>query len=132
MFNFLKDFNSWNIKKKSIQETGKNIDYYHPGEIWWCSLGVNVGDEADGKGENFRRPVLIIKSLSRKTCMIIPLTSSPGDHKYRIDIGIVNRKPAKAILSQMRIIDTKRFSVKIGLLNDNYFQIIRKAISEMF
>jgi mRNA interferase MazF len=132
MPDFIKDFNSWNGKKKYIQENSRNIDYYYPGEIWWCSFGLNIGNEVDGKGVNFQRPILIIKSMGAKTCIVVPLTSSPHNHRYRIDIGMVNGKPAKAILSQIRILDTKRFSDKIGMLGSNYFKIIRKAISEMF
>ena len=32
-------------------------------EIWWCNLGQNIGDEENGKGEFFMRPVWLSKNL---------------------------------------------------------------------
>ena len=47
----------------------------HEREIWWCSLGVNVGHEEDGKNEQFERPALILKKWSNKTVIILPMTT---------------------------------------------------------
>jgi len=41
--------------------------------IWRCSLGVNLGVEADGKEEHFRRPVLILKAFNKVKEKIIKL-----------------------------------------------------------
>jgi mRNA interferase MazF len=54
-----KDFDRWNKKKKALNETDFT-DYVHEREVWWCALGVNVGLEADGKHDNFERPVLVL------------------------------------------------------------------------
>ena len=58
-----KDFDNWNESKKLIQNHGEN-KLYHQRQIWWCSLGLNIGSEQDGTGIAFDRPVLIIKGLS--------------------------------------------------------------------
>ena len=42
----IKDFNEWNTQKKTIHNSGEN-KFYHPRDIWWCSLGTNVGFEQD-------------------------------------------------------------------------------------
>ena len=57
----MKDFNNQNEKKIKIDS---KIKYGHPKEreIWWCSVGLNVGTEIYGKGEDFARPVLIINA----------------------------------------------------------------------
>ena len=69
----VKDFDNWNKKKKSIEDFGL-LDFYPKGrEIWWCSLGVNLGVEADGKEENFRRPVLILKAFNKTAVCPIPM-----------------------------------------------------------
>ena len=44
-----KDFDQWNIKKKK-HDTSKRYLFFKEGEIWWCSLGVNVCEEVYGKG----------------------------------------------------------------------------------
>jgi len=72
----IEKFNKWNIKKQEIHfsdVTGKI--YFKEGQIWWCSVGQNVGSESLGKGEYFTRPILIIKKLSSDLCIALPLTS---------------------------------------------------------
>ena len=67
-------FNSWNAIKKNIDENSKNMKY-HAGDVWWCNLGKNIWFEENGKGDNFERPVLVIKGFSKHVCLIVPLTS---------------------------------------------------------
>ena len=44
---------------------------------------------------------------------------------------MMNSHPASVIISQLRLIDTKRLTVKIMRLNKVKFDEIRKAIKEM-
>jgi mRNA-degrading endonuclease toxin of MazEF toxin-antitoxin module len=125
-----KDFDNWNKNKKTIHNDGEN-KLYHARELWWCSLGINVGSEQDGTGEDYERPVLVYKGLSKQTCIILPLTSSTEVHKMRIPIGKVDGINASAILSQIRVIDTKRFINKVGVLNIETFKKITKAVKEL-
>ena len=57
-----KDFDKWNETKKLVHKDGTD-KFYHTREIWWCALGINVGFEQDGSGEEYRRPVLILKGF---------------------------------------------------------------------
>ena len=123
----IKDFDSWNMQKKAIHNSGKN-KFYHPRDIWWCSLGINIGFEQDGTKEEKSRPVLILKGLSKNTCLVIPLTTSAEQHPMRIFLGVVDNKKASAIISQMRVVDTKRLFRKIGILNKEKFEEIRKTV----
>ena len=125
-----KDFDSWNERKKQIHSIGEN-KLYHQRQMWWCSLGLNIGFEQDGTGEECERSVLILKGLSRNTCVVVPLTSSPGKHKMRIPIGIVEGRNASALLSQVKVIDTKRLINKIGFLEKTAFESIRKAVKDL-
>ena len=125
-----KDFNSWNKQKKKIHNLGEN-KFYHSRDIWWCDLGVNIGFEQDGTGINNRRPVLILKGLSQNTCLVIPLTASASQHPMRIFLGIVGNKKASAIISQIRLIDTKRLVRKIGVVGKKKFAEIRKAVKKL-
>ena len=61
-----KDFDKWNLEKKSIH-SNQEFPFYNEREIWWCSLGVNVGFEQDGTGQKFDRPVLVIKGFNKNT-----------------------------------------------------------------
>jgi len=126
-----KDFDGWNKEKKRIHTEEINRQY-HAREIWWCSLGVNIGFEQDGTGEGHERPILILKGLSPNTCLAVSLTTSQKRHKMRIPIGTVEGKRAFVILSQMRVIDTKRLTNKLGFLSHSRFKTIRKAVRMWF
>lgn len=128
--NMQKDFDQWNTVKKEIEDHHE-VPFYHEREIWWCSLGVNVGFEQDGSGDGYRRPVLVLKGLSRRTFVAIPLTTATSDHPFRPALGLVDGKDARALLSQMRIMDTKRLVRKIGYLEENTFERIRKAAKDL-
>ena len=52
--------------------------------------------------------------------------------KYRFDVGLIKQKTASAIISQMKIIDTKRLINKIQTLDKEIFIKIRKNISGLF
>lgn len=122
-----KDFDGWNQQKKQTHERS-HAPYAHERELWWCAVGVNIGFEQDGSGEEYRRPVLIIRGISRNTCIVVPLTASPQSHPLRISLGIVDGKEARAIISQLRVIDTKRLVRKIGRLDKTHFSTVKKAV----
>ena len=69
-----KDFDKWNIRKKHLEETDDEI-LFKDGEVWWCHVGINIKTESCGKGEYFQRPVLILKRLSMKSFIGIPLST---------------------------------------------------------
>lgn len=125
-----KDFDGWNENKKSIDKRQK-VPFCHERELWWCTLGMNIGSEQDGSDIEYRRPVLILKGLSKQTCLIIPLTTSTHAHKLRPAIGLVENEQAHALLSQMKVIDTKRLVRKIGSLDKQVFDDIRKTAKDM-
>ncbi len=125
-----KSFDDWNKKKKLINDRVAG-PFYHEREIWWCTLGINIGFEQDGSLEEYRRPVLVLKGLSGQTCLVIPLTTSPHKHLLRPSIGKIDGELAHALLSQMRVVDTKRLVRKIGYLDKKIFERIRKAAKDM-
>lgn len=125
-----KDFDKWNEHKKNIDER-QVAPFCHERELWWCTLGMNIGFEQDGSGIEYRRPVLILKGLSKQTCLVIPLTTSTHAHKLRPAIGLVEDKQACALLSQMRVIDTKRLVRKIGSLDKQIFDDMRKTVKDI-
>ena len=44
-----KDFKKWHKIKENIHEKAGSA-LFQERELWWCSLGVNVGFEQDGTG----------------------------------------------------------------------------------
>lgn len=121
-----KNFDKWNNRKKEINNTVFN-SYIHEREIWWCSIGLNVGDEEDGKNELFERPVLIIRKFNQKIVLAVPLTTKTKDNYYYFTFMYDGLKFA-AILSQIRLISTSRLTRRIQTINDPLFEQIRQAI----
>ena len=124
-----KDFNGWNDVK--IETNAEEPRRYTVREVWWCRLGVNVGTEQDGKSQEYSRPCLILRGFGPDGCLFVPLTTSSREHALRIAIGEVEGKEARVNLSQMRVIDTRRLIRKIGFLDKNIFDRIRKAAKDI-
>jgi mRNA interferase MazF len=126
-----KNFDGWNeIKKK----TNANEDYhplYHSRQVRWCRLGANIGFEQDGTGKDFARPILILAGLSKNTCLVVPLTTSSKKHRMRISIGKIENKLAFAVISQIRVIDTKRLEPHVATISKKKFELIRNAVREL-
>lgn len=128
-WNMKKDFDSWNKRKKEINDGEPN--FYHQREIRWCSLGLNVGFEQDGTDKKYRRPVLIIRGFSRNVCLVIPFTTSTKKNPYHVSVGIIEGKKSFVILSQIRLIDTKRLHDRLAVLDKDKFDEIRKAVKDL-
>src|SRR3989338_8801063 len=125
-----KDFDNGNEKKKKIHNR-VDAPFFHEREIWWCALGINIGFEQNGHGGEYLRPAIVLKGTSRQTCFIVPLTASLSKHPLRPSVGVVDGKEARALLSQMRLIDSKRLAKKIGYLDKNTFEQIKKAVKDI-
>lgn len=121
----MKDFDGWNAVKKKTDAGAPRL--YTVREIWWCRLGVNVGTEQDGRGDWFVRPCLILRGFGADACLVAPLTTSDREHPLRLAIGTVDARNARANLSQLRVIDTRRLEEKIGFLDAKRFAEVRKA-----
>ncbi len=125
-----KDFDTWNGEKKYIHVYEKNR-LYHERDIWFCSLGTNVGFEQDGTGTNFDRPVVIIKGFNAEICFVVALTGRKRESTYYRYLGIIDGRDSSAILSQVRLVDTKRLVHKIGVLNKNTFAILKNDLARV-
>ncbi len=125
-----KDFDTWNGVKQHIHANGGD-KFFHEREVWWCSLGVNVGFEQDGKHELFERPVLVIKKFNRHVLWVLPLTSSDKDnmYHYRITSGETG---SVVILSQLRLISSKRLQRLMFKLPKGQFAEIVSAVQRFF
>jgi mRNA interferase MazF len=113
------EYDSWNVLKKNLSKKKSKV-FFHEREIWYCSIGRNIGYEEDGKNKLFERPILIIKKFNNDIFLAIPLTSSQKDNIYYYQYSLNNRI-FSSILSQIRILDRKRLSRKIGMIKEEDF-----------
>lgn len=92
---------------------------------------MNVGFEQDGKGEDFSRPILVIKGFSKNVLLCIPLTTRLKEGKYYYDILLGDEIKRKVILSQIRLIDSKRLEEKICTIDERQFKTIKQKITQL-
>ena len=120
-------FINW-VKIKINIHTNNDINFYfHEREIWWASLGANIGHEQDGKNDNFERPVLVLKKFNRFVLWVLPLTSKVKESKYYYKTEY-NGDLYCVILSQLRLISSKRLTRKIRTLSRYEFNEIKDKI----
>ncbi len=122
-----KDFDNWNIEKLKIHQTDGRV-FFHEREVWWCRIGVNVGYEQDGKGDNFARPVLIFKKFNNEVCWVIPLSTKIKKGKFYVSVDIGDTVERAAIISQLKLVDAKRLYQKIGVLNNMEYKKVQSAV----
>ncbi len=123
-------FVKWTKVKIRIHFSKKEI-YFREGEIWWASLGINVGHEEEGKNDSFERPVLVLKKFNEHTLWTIPLTSQiKEDNIYYYEYCLGSKKYS-AILTQLRLISSKRLLRKIDMFPLKDYQNIKEKIKSL-
>ena len=124
-----KDFDEWNQKKKKLHEidfTG----YVKEREVWWCAVGINIGVEADGKHSDFERPVLVVRKFSKDAVLIVPVTTKVKKNPYHFSY-VHNGRGFALVISQVRLISTKRLLRKIYRMDDKIFQSLITELASL-
>ncbi|MFA5184088.1 MAG: type II toxin-antitoxin system PemK/MazF family toxin [Patescibacteria group bacterium] len=126
-----KDFFGWaKLKPRIHYFRNENEIYFKTREIWWASLGINIGYEQDGKHDKYERPVLILRKFGGGALWVLPLTS-----KNKLDRFYYNfrsgRDTYSIILSQLRLISSKRLSRKIMTMPEQEFWEVIRSIKNL-
>ena len=123
-------FDKWNKLKKQINRSDDSNKRVKESEIWWVTLGVNVGSEMNGSlsSSNYQRPVLVIKKFNRTLFLTVVLSSKHKNNRYykRLADG-----KSSVILSQIRILSVKRFVRRVRKLNTHEFEQIKGSVINM-
>lgn len=122
------EYDNWNIKKKELSK-GKRV-YFHKGDIWFTSIGKNIGDEEDGKHDSFERPILIVRKFNNNIFLGVPLTSNErkeGKYYHKL----VSFTGSIAILSQVRLFDAKRLLRLMGKIENKELKDIKMKIAKI-
>lgn len=125
-----KDFDYWNSKKKKLDNHAQP-PFFHERDIWWCSLGVNVGTEQDGRNDQFVRPVLILKRYSKDMALVAPLTRTEKKGRYWYTLRTHQVRGSRVVLSQMRTVSSKRLRARMARVPENEFGVIQEKIIEL-
>ena len=121
-------FTDWTKLKISLHISEKEI-YFNSGQIWWVSLGQNIGSEQNGKNINFERPILILKKFNAGTFLSVPISTKIKKGQYYYIF--TNEHGTFCVnLSQIRLISSKRLLRLTGKMNKTDFDTIRTKIKE--
>ncbi len=118
-------FETW-TKLKIKLHFGPTAVYFREREIWWASLGANIGFEQAGKNQNYERPVLVVRKFNEHMFWGIPLTSKIKTGKYYFPLTT-----GSAILSQLRVLSSKRLIRKVGVINSNTDYKLRQQLRNL-
>ena len=116
-------YNNWNEIKKSVENENLFVGFKDR-DIFYMKMGKNIGYEQDGKGDNFVRPIVIVKGFNKDIFFGIPLSTKikEGRYYYKFEFQKKNELITNiALLSQMRLFSTKRLLNKIGMMSKEDF-----------
>ncbi|MBI2674162.1 MAG: type II toxin-antitoxin system PemK/MazF family toxin [Candidatus Yanofskybacteria bacterium] len=123
MDEFNKDFDKWNKVKKQLNSNEDNVNFYpKEGQVWFCSVGVNIGYEQDGTGRIFERPVLVVKKFNNKMYWVVPLSTKHKQYDFYFNFVDPNGQKASAILAQLRLLSIRRFIRDMYMISDDIFE----------
>lgn len=130
MLKYILKLLDWCKVAMSLQQK-KAAVLFKEAEIWWCHVGLNVGIEIFGKGDQFARPVLVFKKLNTKSFLGIPLTSQLKSGSWYVPLRC-DGKEARAILSQIKILDKGRLMKRIETISESEFIRIKTAFLDFY
>ena len=124
-----KYFNQWNEVKKEIDGRQKSL-FFKERDVWWCSIGLNVGHEENGKNQFFTRPILIVRKFNNHIFFGVPLTTKIKENKYYQHINFKGQNQC-AMLSQLKIFESKRLRSRMGDLPHKQFSEVKEKLSKI-
>lgn len=124
-----KKFSEWNLLKEKLHNKNKE-QFFKERDIFWASIGVNIGYEQDGKGEIFSRPVLVVKKYNKNIFLGVPLSTQIKEGSFFFTFEL-NNKLSNALLVQARVYDTKRLENKIGKINQDDFKKLKNKLGKL-
>ena len=127
----MKRFLEWIGLKQRLHEAVHQPPLVTEREIWWASIGDNVGSEINGKSTLFSRPVIIYKKLAHGFYFVVPTSTRPKTGSWFVPFNSIGRDMF-ACLHQARIIDYRRLSSRLGKLDEDDFDRVREGFWRLY
>jgi|SRR3989338_8697509 len=131
MITVIKRFLEWMTVKEKLHNTNSKPPLVKERDLWWVSFGENIGSEINGKSKLFSRPGIVIKKLSRGFYLVAPTTSQRKEGSWYAPI----RQEGKDIfvcLHQIRTIDYRRLSNRLGVVDEEDFKRVKEAFLKLY
>lgn len=125
-----KKYNDWNEVKKHTELLEKRV-YFKERDIFWTRIGENIGFEQNGKGEEFQRPILIVKRYTNEMFLGIPLSTTQREGSFYFQFSFLESKISTALLVQHKLYSHKRLIKKIGMIAQNDFDKLKIKLHDL-
>lgn len=131
-----KDYRIWTPIKSGLHNAEEARLFFHEREIWFCHLGENIGFEQDGTGDQFLRPVIVVRKFNNEVFWGVPLTRTQKKLPFYFTFSLASEagiggEKSTAVLSQIRLIDAKRLRRHIGYISGNEFTSLKKKLKAL-
>ncbi len=124
-----KDFDTWNKIKKDLENSSILPEYFpKKGEVWMTVLGQNLGFEQNGVGEEFLRPMMVIKKFNNHMFWCVPLSSKQKHFDFYFNFTDPENQSVSVILAQLRLVSIKRFQRKMYETPWEVFDAIKQGL----
>ena len=134
-------FDVWNLEKQKINAK-QNFPHPKRRQIWWFTIGKNIGQE-QSCAVGFERPVIVIKVYGN-VFWGLPITSSDKDKKkeknplyvkldgmeYEDEDGSIKELSGFVAIHHLKTFDCRRLIRKLSRLDEDNFNYITKKIRE--
>lgn len=129
-----KRYDEWNETKKITESRERKVGI-KPRELFWVKIGQNIGSEEYGKGENFTRPVIIIRKLTHDLFLGVPTTTTAKHddyfHTFEYNYESKGMVKSSAMILQVKVFSTKRLMNRIGIVDKENFKMIQEKIKKL-
>jgi mRNA-degrading endonuclease toxin of MazEF toxin-antitoxin module len=123
------EFDRWNAQKKRIESgLADTTKFPKEGEVWMSTMGKNIGYEQNGSGDNFSRPVLIIKKFNNHMLWVVPLSTKQKTFDFYFNYTDPNNEKVSAILAQLKLVSVKRLNRKLYAVTDTLLFDIKSRL----
>jgi mRNA-degrading endonuclease toxin of MazEF toxin-antitoxin module len=123
------NFEKWNKIKQEIQFKKHSPPNFREGDVWFCHLGLNLGNEEYGKGDEFLRPILILKKFNNYLFVGVPLTTKVRNSKYYLTIKLSTWEQS-LLIAQVRSLSSKRLLYRKFKFDENEFRKIKEYLKK--
>jgi mRNA interferase MazF len=127
----MKQFLAWIGLKEQLHYTDHRPPLVSERDIWWASLGENVGSEMNGKSGRFSRPVLVLKKLAHGFFLVAPTTTQPHKGTWYVPVRLQG-DDEYVCLNQIRTIDYRRLYSKLGQIDTDNFERVREGFWRLY
>ncbi len=127
----MKNFIQWFALKPKLDSSIHRAPFVSEGDIWWASIGENVGSEIGGKSELLSRPVIIYKKLAHGFYFVIPTSTKEKNGSWYTTFTH-KEKVTVACLHQARSIDYRRLSTKLGTLSSEDLDTVKTGFKTLY